>query len=140
MCWVFPFFGVSFRRSPRVQECPNRTPGPSLSGKSGSFVPSGLDRVTSAATNGSKGTLSLDETNPSQYLIGLLGTCCYLRRKLHLNKPQGEAKPPCRVVRFLWTWAIGEDQFENGGIVVVRETCAPRATSVDEAFLLRLNS
>jgi hypothetical protein len=46
--------------------------------------------------------------------VRLLGTKRLLGQKLQLELPNG--KTPCRVlVRILWTCAVGDDLFENGG-------------------------
>lgn len=49
--------------------------------------------------------------------VRLLGTKRLLGQKVQLELPNGEA--PCRVlVRILWTCAVGDDLFENGGTFV----------------------
>jgi hypothetical protein len=49
--------------------------------------------------------------------VRLLGTKRLLGQKVQLELPNGEA--PCRVlVRILWTCAVGDDLFENGGSFV----------------------
>ena len=48
--------------------------------------------------------------------VRLLGTKRFLGQKVQLELPSGNAEPPCRlVVRILWTCAVGDDLFENGG-------------------------
>lgn len=48
--------------------------------------------------------------------IRLLGTKRLLGQKVQVALPLGEDMPPCRlVVRILWTCAVGDDLFENGG-------------------------
>jgi hypothetical protein len=49
--------------------------------------------------------------------IRLLGTKHLLGHKVHVDLPQGSDEPPCRLlVRILWTCAVGDDLFENGGM------------------------
>ena len=48
--------------------------------------------------------------------IRLLGTKRLLGQKVRVDLPLGEDTPPCRImVRILWTCAVGDDLFENGG-------------------------
>ena len=48
--------------------------------------------------------------------IRLVGTRRLLGNKVQVFLPQGEGNPPALlVVRILWTCALGEDLFENGG-------------------------
>ncbi len=48
--------------------------------------------------------------------VRLLGTKRLLGQKVQLDLPDGNGQPPCRLmVRILWTCAIGDDLFENGG-------------------------
>jgi len=48
--------------------------------------------------------------------IRLLGTRRLLGQKVQIDLPAGEGEPTCRLaVRILWTCALGEDLFENGG-------------------------
>jgi hypothetical protein len=48
--------------------------------------------------------------------VRLLGTKRLLGQKVQLELPGGEGEPGCRVVvRILWTCAVGDDLFENGG-------------------------
>lgn len=48
--------------------------------------------------------------------IRLVGTRRLLGHKIQVMLPQGEGEPPVHlVVRVLWTCALGEDLFENGG-------------------------
>jgi hypothetical protein len=57
--------------------------------------------------------------------IRLLGTKQLLGQKVQVELPQGPDTPPCRIlVRILWTCAVGDDLFENGGsfLEVVGET------------------
>ena len=51
--------------------------------------------------------------------VRLLGTKRLLGQKVQLDLPSGEDAPPCRLlVRILWTCAVGDDLFENGGSFV----------------------
>ena len=48
--------------------------------------------------------------------VRLLGTQRLLGQKVQLQLPSGNDEPACRVVvRILWTCAVGDDLFENGG-------------------------
>lgn len=48
--------------------------------------------------------------------IRLLGTKQLLGQKLRVDLPQGSDAAPCRIwLRVLWTCAVGDDLFENGG-------------------------
>jgi hypothetical protein len=48
--------------------------------------------------------------------IRLLGTKRLLGQKVSVDLPLGDDAPPCRIlVRILWTCAVGDDLFENGG-------------------------
>jgi hypothetical protein len=48
--------------------------------------------------------------------IRLLGTKQLLGQKVRVDLPLGEGVAPCRIlVRVLWTCAVGDDMFENGG-------------------------
>jgi len=48
--------------------------------------------------------------------IRLLGTKRLLGQKVNIDIPLGDDSPPCRLlVRILWTCAVGDDMFENGG-------------------------
>lgn len=48
--------------------------------------------------------------------IRLLGTKRLLGQKVQLDLSAGDGQPPHRIVtRILWTCAVGEDLFENGG-------------------------
>ncbi len=48
--------------------------------------------------------------------VRLLGTRRLLGHKIQLTLPSGTDQPPCRLlVRILWTCAVGDDLFENGG-------------------------
>ena len=48
--------------------------------------------------------------------IRLLGTKRLLGQKVQLELPGGDGNPPCRLLtRILWTCAVGDDLFENGG-------------------------
>ena len=48
--------------------------------------------------------------------IRILGTKRLLGQKVRVDIPLGEDMPPCRIlVRVLWTCAVGDDMFENGG-------------------------
>src|SRR5438445_6140215 len=48
--------------------------------------------------------------------IRLLGTKRLLGQKVCVDLPLGEDTAPCRImVRILWTCAVGDDLFENGG-------------------------
>lgn len=49
--------------------------------------------------------------------IRLVGTRQLLGQKVHVLLPQGEGQAPCKLlVRMLWTGALGDDLFENGGM------------------------
>lgn len=51
--------------------------------------------------------------------IRLIGTRSLLGQKIHVELPNpGGPKPWCFLVRILWTCALGEDMYENGGIFV----------------------
>jgi PilZ domain len=48
--------------------------------------------------------------------VRLLGTKGLLGQKVQLDLPNGDGESPCRLlVRILWTGAVGDDLFENGG-------------------------
>ena len=48
--------------------------------------------------------------------IRLIGTRRLLGQKVDVSLPAGPESPPCRMrVRILWTCAVGDDLFENGG-------------------------
>jgi PilZ domain-containing protein len=48
--------------------------------------------------------------------VRLVGTRRLLGQKVRVHIPQGESAPPVTfLVRILWTCAIGDDLFENGG-------------------------
>ena len=48
--------------------------------------------------------------------IRLVGTRRLLGQKVRVSLPQGDGTEACTfVVRILWTCAIGDDLFENGG-------------------------
>jgi hypothetical protein len=48
--------------------------------------------------------------------VRLLGTKRLLGQKVQLDLPDGDGEPACRLlVRILWTCAVGDDLFENGG-------------------------
>lgn len=48
--------------------------------------------------------------------VRLIGTKRLLGHKVQLILPTGPDQPPCRLlVRILWTCAVGDDLFENGG-------------------------
>ena len=48
--------------------------------------------------------------------VRLLGSKRLLGQKVQLELPSGNDEPPCRLaVRILWTCAVGDDLFENGG-------------------------
>ena len=48
--------------------------------------------------------------------VRLLGTKRLLGHKVQIELPSGNAEPACRLsVRILWTCAVGDDLFENGG-------------------------
>ena len=48
--------------------------------------------------------------------VRLLGTKRLLGQKVQLELPDGKGEAACRVlVRILWTCAVGDDLFENGG-------------------------
>jgi PilZ domain len=49
--------------------------------------------------------------------VRLIGTSRLLGQKVHLMLPRDEGQEPYRLlVRVLWTCAIGDDLFENGGV------------------------
>ena len=51
--------------------------------------------------------------------VRLLGTKGLLGQKVQLDLPGGEGQSQCRLlVRILWTCAVGDDLFENGGSFV----------------------
>jgi hypothetical protein len=60
--------------------------------------------------------------------IRILGTKQLLGQKIRVDLPLGKDMPPCRLlVRVLWTCAVGDDLFENGGSfleVVAEGECA----------------
>ena len=46
----------------------------------------------------------------------LLGTKQLLGQKIRVDLPQGKEAAPCRLLmRILWTCAVGDNLFENGG-------------------------
>jgi hypothetical protein len=48
--------------------------------------------------------------------VRLLGTAGFLGQRVQLEIPDSEGKPLCRLlVRILWTCAVGDGLFENGG-------------------------
>jgi hypothetical protein len=48
--------------------------------------------------------------------IRLLGAHRLLGQKVEVQLPQGEGRPPCRLLaRILWTCSVGDFLFENGG-------------------------
>jgi hypothetical protein len=48
--------------------------------------------------------------------IRILGAKRFLGQKIQVDLPMGADVPPCRImVRVLWTCAVGDDLFENGG-------------------------
>jgi hypothetical protein len=48
--------------------------------------------------------------------VRLLGTKRLLGQKVELELPSGDGDPACKLlVRILWTCAVGDDLFENGG-------------------------
>ncbi len=48
--------------------------------------------------------------------VRLLGTKRLLGQKVQLELPNGDGDPACKLlVRILWTCAVGDDLFENGG-------------------------
>jgi hypothetical protein len=48
--------------------------------------------------------------------LRLIGTRSLLGQKVRVQIPRGEDAPPrCFLVRIVWTCAIGDDMFENGG-------------------------
>lgn len=48
--------------------------------------------------------------------IRLIGAKRFLGQKVHLEVPTGSDIPPCRfLLRILWTCAVGDGLFENGG-------------------------
>ena len=51
--------------------------------------------------------------------VRLLGTKRLLGQKVQLDLPSGDERAECRLlVRILWTCAVGDDLFENGGSFV----------------------
>lgn len=51
--------------------------------------------------------------------IRLLGTRQLLGQKVHVFLPQGDGEAPSKLqVRVLWTCAVGDDLFENGGMFI----------------------
>jgi hypothetical protein len=51
--------------------------------------------------------------------VRLLGTKRLLGQKVQIDLPTGNGEAPCRLlVRILWTCAVGDDLFENGGSFV----------------------
>lgn len=49
--------------------------------------------------------------------IRILGTKRLLGQKVYVLMPQGQDQPPCRLlVRVLWTCAVGDELYENGGM------------------------
>lgn len=63
--------------------------------------------------------------------IRLLGSRRFLGQKLHISIPGGNpAKPWTFLVRILWTCAVGDDLYENGGTFVeVADTSLPVGNS-----------
>src|SRR3989442_1698803 len=47
--------------------------------------------------------------------IRLVGTCRLLGQKVRIFLPDSEGAPQVFLVRILWTCALGDDLFENGG-------------------------
>jgi hypothetical protein len=70
--------------------------------------------VTVQLEDGRSFTLLSRDLSPTG--IRLVGTRRLLGQKVRVSLPQGEGEEPCTfLVRILWTCAIGDDLFENGG-------------------------
>jgi hypothetical protein len=64
-------------------------------------------------------TFALMSRDLSATGVRLLGTKQLLGQKIQLELPDGEGATACRLlVRILWTCAVGDDLFENGGTFV----------------------
>lgn len=62
-------------------------------------------------------TLLSRDLSPSG--IRLIGTRSLLGQKVRVTLPRGDGKEPCCLsVRILWTCAVGDDLYENGGSFV----------------------
>jgi hypothetical protein len=76
-----------------------------------------IQPVTVRAEDGREFTLLSRDLSPTG--IRLVGTRRLLGQKVHVLIPRGEQVPPLDfLVRILWTCAVGEDLFENGGSFV----------------------
>jgi hypothetical protein len=65
--------------------------------------------------------------------IRLIGTRSLLGQKVRVLIPRGEQEEPrCFVVRILWTCAIGDDLFENGGTFLEMVVPQPEPAEVAE--------
>jgi len=73
-----------------------------------------IEPVTVQMEDGRQFTLLSRDLSPTG--IRLVGTRRLLGQKVRVSLPQGEGTEPVTfVVRILWTCAIGDDLFENGG-------------------------
>jgi hypothetical protein len=73
-----------------------------------------IQPVQVRAEDGKSFTLLSRDVSPTG--IRLVGTRRLLGQKVHVALPQGEDAEPCMLlVRILWTCAIGDELFENGG-------------------------
>jgi hypothetical protein len=64
--------------------------------------------------DGKEFTLMSRDLSPTG--IRLLGTQRLLGQRIRVDLPHGGDEPPCRLLmRVLWTCAVGDDLFENGG-------------------------
>jgi PilZ domain len=64
--------------------------------------------------DGKEYTLLTRDLSPTG--VRLIGTCRLLGQKVHLVLPRDEGEEPYRLLtRILWTCAVGDDLFENGG-------------------------
>jgi hypothetical protein len=63
--------------------------------------------------------------------LRLIGTRSLLGQKLRVQIPRGPgAEPRCFIVRILWTCAVGDDLFENGGTFLEMVACEPEPLKV----------
>lgn len=79
-----------------------------------------IDFVQTVRAHGEDGKeFSLLSRDLSSTGIRLIGTRSLLGQKIHLRIPRPDGSGPwCFLVRILWTCAVGEDLFENGGMFV----------------------